>query len=173
VATRRVLTRDLLLRARAARPAERHALEFRTLHLNLPLIADVATRLGLDDAQRSAVEHHAIEGLLEAVRIAEPDGAESFAVTAGRLIEQRVVQHLPPAAGPERVLPERVQRVQPERVQRRRGWVDTPSGSPYAGWPSRSRVRTGRTARPESTVRRVPPEVRLRVSPRTASAAPR
>src|SRR5262245_31150534 len=64
--TRRVLTRDLLVRARHCQPTEGRALQFRALHLNLPLIGEVADTLGLSAQQREAVEHCALDGLFEA-----------------------------------------------------------------------------------------------------------
>src|SRR5262249_39196845 len=67
--TRHVLTRELLVRASRAPHGEGQALRFRALHLNLPLIGDVAGHLGLADADRARVEHAALEGLHEAVRL--------------------------------------------------------------------------------------------------------
>jgi hypothetical protein len=93
--TRRVLTRDLLLRAVHARPAECHALQFRALHLNLPLVGEVADRLGLTEAQRHAVEPAALDGLVEAIRAFDPDGTEEFADFAVTFVERQVLAHLP------------------------------------------------------------------------------
>ena len=93
--TRRVLTRDLLLRAAHARPAECHALQFRALHLNLPLVGEAADRLGLTEAQRQAVEPAALEGLVEAIRAFDPDGTEEFADHAVTFVERQVLAHLP------------------------------------------------------------------------------
>ena len=65
--TRRVLTRDLLLRARRSPLGEARALEFRALHLNLPLIREVSDRLPVVEEQR-ARRARGLEGLAEAVR---------------------------------------------------------------------------------------------------------
>jgi hypothetical protein len=92
--TRRVLTRDVLVRAAYAPPGEARALEFRALHLNLPLVAEVAGRLGLDGDQLAETEHDAIDGLLQAVRAFDPYGEPEFADVAAPYIEQRL------AAGP-------------------------------------------------------------------------
>lgn len=88
--TRRILTRDLLLRAALAQPGESRALEFRALHLNLPLVGEVCDRLGLAGPERSRVEHAALDGLARAIREFDPSGPEEFAEVAGRRIEQQV-----------------------------------------------------------------------------------
>jgi hypothetical protein len=93
--TRRVLTRDLLRRAGSAGPAESHALQFRALHLNLPLVGDVADRLGLSEHQRGLVEHHALNGLAEAIRTFEAFGDNEFDDYATLLIERQILTHLP------------------------------------------------------------------------------
>jgi hypothetical protein len=95
--TRRVLTRDLLMRASRAQPAESHALEFRALHLNLPLVGEVADGLGIAETARPRVEHAALEGLLLAMRVFDPFGAEDFADFAVPFVEQRVMTQLPAA----------------------------------------------------------------------------
>jgi hypothetical protein len=89
--TRRVLTRDLLLRAALAQPGESRALQFRALHLNLPLVGEVADRLGLTPAQRRRVEHAALDGLARAIREFDPAGSGEFAEVARSLIEQEIV----------------------------------------------------------------------------------
>jgi hypothetical protein len=89
--TRRVLTRDLLLRAALAQPGESRALQFRALHLNLPLVGEVADRLGLTPSQRRRVEHAALDGLARAIREFDPAGSEEFAVVACSQIEQEIV----------------------------------------------------------------------------------
>ncbi len=93
--TRRILTRDLLVRAAHARPGEARALEFRALHLNLPLIGEVADSLGLTESQRHAVEHHALDGLHEAVRRYEPLGETDFTELATAYVEDAMRRHLP------------------------------------------------------------------------------
>ena len=92
--TRRVLTRDLLVRASVAGLAEGQALRFRALHLNLPLVVEVADRLGLTDAQRTRTEHAALEGLHEAVRLFDPYGEADFAVFAAAFVEWHTRTHL-------------------------------------------------------------------------------
>ena len=89
--TRRVLTRDLLLRAAHAQPGESRALQFRALHLNLPLAAEVSDRLGLTGTERARVEHAALDGLAGAIRDYDPLGADDFAVVAEALIEREIV----------------------------------------------------------------------------------
>jgi DNA-directed RNA polymerase specialized sigma subunit len=89
--TRRVLTRDLLLRAARAQPGERRALEFRALHLNLPLVGEVADRLALTDVERTRVEHAALEGLARALRAFDPAGPDEFAEVASRHVEQEIL----------------------------------------------------------------------------------
>jgi hypothetical protein len=88
--TRRVLTRDLLVRAAYAPPGEARALEFRALHLNLPLVGEVAARLGLGATDVLAAEHEALDGLLEAVRAYDPYGEAEFAEVAVSYLEQRL-----------------------------------------------------------------------------------
>lgn len=88
--TRRILTRDLLLRASLAQPGEARALEFRALHLNLPLVGEVCDRLGLAAADRSCLEHAALDGLARAIREFDASGPEEFADLASRLIEQEI-----------------------------------------------------------------------------------
>ena len=92
--TRRVLTRDLLLRAAHAQPGESRALQFRALHLNLPLAGEVSDRLGLAGTQRVRAEHAALDGLAQAIRDYDPLGADDFAVVAAALIERQVVAQL-------------------------------------------------------------------------------
>jgi hypothetical protein len=93
--TRRVLTRDLLQRAARAQPGESRALQFRALHLNLPIAGEVADRLGLTGAERSRVEHAALDGLARAIRDYDPVGADDFAAVAARLIEREIVALTP------------------------------------------------------------------------------
>ena len=88
--TRRVLTRDLLLRAHVAQPAEGQALQFRALHLNLPLVREIADGFGLDAADRAAVEHDALDGLVQALRAFDAYGDEEFADFAGPFIEREI-----------------------------------------------------------------------------------
>jgi len=90
--TRRVLTRDLLVRAAYAPPGEARALEFRALHLNLPLVAEVAGRLGLTGDRLTEAEHLAMDGLLEAVHAYDPYGERDFADVATPYVEARLVQ---------------------------------------------------------------------------------
>jgi hypothetical protein len=99
-ATRRVLTRDLLLRAARAQPAESHALQFRALHLNLPLIGEVADGLDLDHAERAALEHVALDGLAQAMRLFDPFGGDEFADFAGAFVERQIVSNLPRPVSP-------------------------------------------------------------------------
>lgn len=93
--TRRVLTRDLLLRAARAQPAEKHALLFRAVHLNLPLIGEVADGLRLTTVERGRCEHPALEALAQAVRSFDPYGDEEFADYASVVVEREVAAHLP------------------------------------------------------------------------------
>jgi hypothetical protein len=95
--TRRVLTRDLLRRAAQVSRGESRALQFRALHLNLPLVGEAAERLELTQAQRTAAEHHALDGLVEAIRAFDPDGEVDFADFAVRFVEQQILAHLPRA----------------------------------------------------------------------------
>ncbi len=92
--TRRVLTRDLLLRAHLAQPTEGQALQFRALHLNLPLVREVADALGLDDAGRAAVEHVALDGLVQALRAFDTEGDEDFADFASPFVEREILRTL-------------------------------------------------------------------------------
>jgi len=96
--TRRVLTRDLLVRASHAQPGESRALWFRALHLNLPLVGEVADRLELTAEQLTDAEHAAIDGLLEAVRAYDPYGEQEFADVAATYLERCLRRHvgLPP-----------------------------------------------------------------------------
>ncbi|HEY2879975.1 hypothetical protein [Nocardioides sp.] len=96
--TRRVLTHDLLLRASHACPGEARALEFRALHLNLPLIREVAEGLALTDHQRAAVEHDALDGLHEAVRRFDPYGDVDFTELAAACVEDQIRRHVPAEA---------------------------------------------------------------------------
>jgi DNA-directed RNA polymerase specialized sigma subunit len=89
-ATRRVLTRDLLLRAHRAQPTEGQALQFRALHLNLPLVRAIADGLGLDDADRAAVEHDALDGLVQALRAFDACGVHDFADFASPFVEREI-----------------------------------------------------------------------------------
>jgi DNA-directed RNA polymerase specialized sigma subunit len=89
--TRRVLTRDLLLRAARAQPGESRALQFRALHLNLPLVGEVADRLALSAPERGRIEHAALDGLAQAIREFDPTGPDEFADLASSLIERQVV----------------------------------------------------------------------------------
>jgi len=88
--TRRVLTRDLLVRAAYAPHGEARALEFRAFHLNLPLVAEVADRLGLTGPPLVAAEHDAMEALLEAVRSFDPYGEQEFSDHAASYVERRL-----------------------------------------------------------------------------------
>jgi DNA-directed RNA polymerase specialized sigma subunit len=88
--TRRVQTRDLLVRAAYAPSGEAQVLELRALHLNLPLVAEAAGRLGLTGEQLTEAEHVAMDGLLEAVRAFDPYGEPEFADVAASYVEQRL-----------------------------------------------------------------------------------
>ena len=88
--TRRVLTRDLLLRARLAQPMEGQALQFRALHLNLPLVREIADGLGLDEADRAAVEHEALDGLVQALCAFDACGDQQFADFAAPFVEREI-----------------------------------------------------------------------------------
>jgi hypothetical protein len=88
--TRRVLTRDLLVRAAYAPPGAARALVFRALHINLPLVAEVADRVGLSGRQLTEVEPAAIDALLEAVHDFDPFGQRDFAELAASYVEQRL-----------------------------------------------------------------------------------
>ena len=90
--TRRALTRDLLLRAAGAQPEEGHALQFRALHLNLPLISDIVDGLGIGEDQRSAAEHDALDGLARAMRAFDPSGEEEFADFAAPFVEEAIAR---------------------------------------------------------------------------------
>ena len=91
--TRRVLTRDLLLRAARAQPGESRALQFRALHLNLPLVGEVADRLGLTAPERRRVEHAALDALAQALRDFDPTGSDEFAGMAARAVERAMLDH--------------------------------------------------------------------------------
>ncbi|HET7431728.1 MAG TPA: hypothetical protein VFJ89_09505 [Nocardioides sp.] len=93
VQTRRVLTRDLLVRAAYAAPGEARALEFRALHLNLPLVGDVARRLGLGEAELALAEHDALDALCEAVRAFDPYGEREFTEVAEACVERRLTPY--------------------------------------------------------------------------------
>ena len=92
--TRRVLTRDLLLRAHHAHPAESQALQFRALHLNLPLVREIADGLGLDEADRAAVEHDALDGLVQALGAFDAYGDQHFADFAAPFVEREIRRSL-------------------------------------------------------------------------------
>jgi DNA-directed RNA polymerase specialized sigma subunit len=89
-----VLTRDLLLRAHLAQPTEGQALQFRALHLNLPLVREIADALGLDDAGRATVEHEALGGLVQALGAFDAEGDEDFADFAAPFVEREIVHTL-------------------------------------------------------------------------------
>jgi DNA-directed RNA polymerase specialized sigma subunit len=93
--TRRMLTRDLIVRARHASPGEGRSLQFRALHLNLPLVGEVANSLGLTSREQEAVEHAALDGLYEAVRRYDPWGDHDFAAFATPYVRAQMVTHLP------------------------------------------------------------------------------
>ena len=92
--TRRVLTRDLLVRASRAPHGEGQALLFRALHLNLHLVAEIADRLELTGLERARTEHAALDGLLEAVQLFDPYGEAEFAGFAVPFVEWRIRVHL-------------------------------------------------------------------------------
>jgi DNA-directed RNA polymerase specialized sigma subunit len=92
--TRRVLTHDLLLRAHLAQPTERQALQFRALHLNLPLVREIADGFGLDQADRAAVEHDALDGLVQALRAFDAGGDQDFADFASPFVEREILRTL-------------------------------------------------------------------------------
>jgi hypothetical protein len=98
--SRRVLTRDLLLRAAHAQPGESRALQFRALHLNLPLVGEVADRLALSARERGRLEHAALDGLAQAIRDFDPSGPDEFAEVATSLIEREVLARQRVAPGP-------------------------------------------------------------------------
>jgi hypothetical protein len=87
---RRVLTRDLLVRASRSRNGESQALRFRALHLNLPVVAEVCDGLGLTAAERRRSEHAALDGLHEAVRLFDPYGEVGFGDFAAALVERQI-----------------------------------------------------------------------------------
>jgi hypothetical protein len=87
--TRRVLTRELLVRAAYAPPGAARALVFRALHINLPLVAEVADRMGLSGQRLTDAEPAAIDALLEAVHDFDPFGERDFAELAASYVEQR------------------------------------------------------------------------------------
>jgi hypothetical protein len=93
--TRRVLTRDLLLRAARAQPGESRALQFRALHLNLPLIGEVADRLGLTGLERTRIEHAALDGLAQALGVYDPCGTDDFVTVAVPMVEREIGRLLP------------------------------------------------------------------------------
>jgi DNA-directed RNA polymerase specialized sigma subunit len=93
--TRRALTRDLVVRAQHAEPGERRSLQFRALHLNLPLVGVVADELDLTERERETVEHAALDGLYEAVRRFDPWDQHDFAAFAAPYVRTRMVAHLP------------------------------------------------------------------------------
>jgi DNA-directed RNA polymerase specialized sigma subunit len=95
--TRRALTRDLVVRARQAEPGERRSLQFRALHLNLPLVGEVADELDLTEHERQVVEHAALDGLYEAVRRFDPWDQDDFAAFAVPYVRTQMVTHLPAA----------------------------------------------------------------------------
>jgi DNA-directed RNA polymerase specialized sigma subunit len=88
--TRRVLTRDLLVRATRAGHEEGQALRFRALHLNLPLVTEISDRLGLSEDQRARIEHAALGGLHEALRLYDPFGDLDFATFATPYVEWQI-----------------------------------------------------------------------------------
>jgi hypothetical protein len=94
--SRRVLTRDLLARAERGQPGERHALQFRALHLNLAIVSEVVDGLGLTGGDRLRAEHHGLDGLHEAVAHYDPCGDGDFAELAASYVERRVRAHLHP-----------------------------------------------------------------------------
>lgn len=90
--TRRVLTRDLLVRAAHAASGEARALEFRALHLNLPLVGEAADRMGLSPEQRRIAEHAGMDGLHEAVRCYDPYSDLDFAEHAAPYVERHLAE---------------------------------------------------------------------------------
>jgi DNA-directed RNA polymerase specialized sigma subunit len=115
--TRRMLTRDLIVRARHSPVGEGRALQFRALHLNLPLVARVADDLGLTAPEREAVEPAALDGLFQAVRRYDPWGDHDFATFATPFVRARMVEQLPISrrrTAYARRLPPRVPRQHPE-----------------------------------------------------------
>lgn len=101
--TRQVVTRDLLARATRVPHGEAEALRFRALHLNLPLVTEVADRLGLTEAERARVEHAALEGLHQAVRLFDPYETEDFVAFASPYLEwQMRIARRPDARRPTR-----------------------------------------------------------------------
>jgi DNA-directed RNA polymerase specialized sigma subunit len=97
--TRRVLTRDLLRRAHRARPTEGRALQFRALHLNLPLVGVIAEAVGLDRSERRPVEHAAMDGLVQALRVFDPYGDLDFTDFATPFVEREIRHSLRLRAG--------------------------------------------------------------------------
>lgn len=97
--TRRVLTRDLLLRAHLGQPTEGQALHFRALHLNLPLVREIADGLGLSQPERVAAEPHALDGLVEALGAFDPCGTVEFADFAAPFVEREIRRSLEASAG--------------------------------------------------------------------------
>ena len=92
-----VVTRDLLARASRSQPGEAESLQFRALHLNLSVVGETAERMGLSPDQRIAVEHHALEGLHQAVRRYNPYADGDFSAYAEELVEHEIRAHLPQA----------------------------------------------------------------------------
>jgi DNA-directed RNA polymerase specialized sigma subunit len=117
--TRRVLTRDLLLRAARAQPGEARALEFRALHLNLPLVADVADRLALTAAERARFEHAALDGLAQALRDFDPTGPDEFAEVAACRVEQAMLAQRAVAAPTAAHLRQTIRRLMLAKVRTR------------------------------------------------------
>jgi DNA-directed RNA polymerase specialized sigma subunit len=117
--TRRALTRDLIVRARHARPGEERSLQFRALHLNLPLVGEVAESLALTPTECAVVEHAGIDGLYEAVRRYDPWSEHDFATFATPFVRTQMVTHLPTArrrTAYARLLPQRVSTRVPTRA---------------------------------------------------------
>lgn len=115
--TRRMLTRDLIVRARHSPVGEGRALQFRALHLNLPLVGGIADDLELSPQEREAVEPAALDALFWAVRRYDPWGDHDFATFAAPFVRARIIAELPVSrrriAHPRR-LPRRVPRHRPE-----------------------------------------------------------
>ena len=113
--TRRMLTRDLIVRARHSPIGEGRALQFRALHLNLPLVAEVADALELTASEREAAEPAALDGLFQAVRRYDPWGDHDFATFATPFVRAQMVAHLPTARRRTAYARRRPQRVPPSR----------------------------------------------------------
>jgi DNA-directed RNA polymerase specialized sigma subunit len=115
--TRRTLTRDLIVRARHSPVEEGRALQFRALHLNLPLVAEIAGDLELTAQERAAVEPAALDGLFWAVGRYDPWGHHDFATFAAPFVRARIVAELPVSRRRTtyaRRLPQRLPRHRPE-----------------------------------------------------------